>query len=144
VERRLRDLPADDPGLAQALAAALDGSGPALRVLPPGTATPAPSPAPLPAPDEPHAEGSAPDERRVPEGVAVVLRTSGSTGAPRDVLLSAAALRASGAATLRRIGGPGAWLLVLPPDHVAGLQVLARAALTGAEVRIAPPGPFRP
>jgi O-succinylbenzoic acid--CoA ligase len=123
VDSPLRDLPADDPHLAGALAAALDGSGPALRVLAPGAA--------------PH------DEPHVPEGVAVVLRTSGSTGAPRDVLLSAAALRASGEATLRRIGGPGSWLLVLPPDHVAGLQVLARATLSGTVARVAPAGPFR-
>jgi O-succinylbenzoic acid--CoA ligase len=147
VDRPLRDLPADDPHLAGALAAALDGSGPALRVLAPGAATR----------DEPGAVGpgsahdeagaalarSAHDEPHVPEGVAVVLRTSGSTGAPRDVLLSAAALRASGEATLRRIGGPGSWLLVLPPDHVAGLQVLARAALSAAVVHAAPAGPFR-
>lgn len=124
MDRPLRDLAADDPHLAEALAVALDGSGPALRVLAPG--------------------GLAPhDEPRVPEGVAVVLRTSGSTGAPRDVLLPAAALRASGEATLRRIGGPGTWLLVLPPDHVAGLQVLARAALSGTVAHVAPGGPFR-
>ena len=129
MDRPLRDLAADYPHLAAALAAALDGSGPALRVLAPGAAVTRPA--------------SAHDEPHVPEGVAVVLRTSGSTGAPRDVLLSAAALRASGEATLRRIGGPGSWLLVLPPDHVAGLQVLARAALSGAVAHVAPGGPFR-
>lgn len=126
MDRPLRDLAGDDPHLPEALAVALDGSGPALRVL-----------AREPSVDSSH------DERRVPAGVAVVLRTSGSTGAPRDVLLSAAALRASGEATLRRIGGPGSWLLVLPADHVAGLQVIARAALSGTTAVTAQPGPFR-
>jgi O-succinylbenzoic acid--CoA ligase len=126
VDRPLRDLAGDDPHLPEALAVALDGSGPALRVL-----------ARRPAVDSSH------DEPRVPASVAVVVRTSGSTGAPRDVLLSAAALRASGEATLRRIGGPGSWLLVLPPDHVAGLQVIARAALSGTAAVVAPPGSFQ-
>lgn len=167
MDRPLRDLTADDPHLVVALAAALDGSGPALRVLArgadeatagghddarddlrPGSHDDAGDRAPDETGREPHGgtgTGS-PDEAgpRVPAGVAVVLRTSGSTGTPRDVLLSAAALRASGEATLRRIGGPGAWLLVLPPDHVAGLQVLARAAMAGTAAHVAPSGPFRP
>ncbi|MGA9345221.1 MAG: AMP-binding protein [Nocardioidaceae bacterium] len=62
---------------------------------------------------------------------ALTVRTSGSTGQPKDVLLSAAALRASAAATLARIGGPGQWVLALPAHYVAGLQVLIRSALAG-------------
>jgi O-succinylbenzoic acid--CoA ligase len=127
VDRPLRDVTTDDPRLASALAAALDGSGPAVRPVPPG--------------------GAGSDERtsdeRVPTGVAVVLRTSGSTGAPRDVMLSATALRASAAATRHRLGGPGDWLLALPPDHVAGLQVLLRALAAGTGAHRMPPGPFR-
>ena len=41
------------------------------------------------------------------------------------------ALRASASATHERLGGPGAWLLALPAEHIAGLQVLLRAALAG-------------
>jgi O-succinylbenzoic acid--CoA ligase len=61
----------------------------------------------------------------------IVLGTSGSSGARKWVQLSAAALSASAAATQARLGGPGRWLLALPTEHVAGLQVLVRAALAG-------------
>ncbi|WP_275006279.1 AMP-binding protein [Promicromonospora iranensis] len=70
----------------------------------------------------------------VPAGTALVLRTSGSTGNPREVALSAAALRASAEATHARLGGPGHWLLVLPPTHVAGVQVITRSLVTGRGV----------
>jgi O-succinylbenzoic acid--CoA ligase len=59
------------------------------------------------------------------------VRTSGSSGAPKDVMLSATALRASATATLRRLGGPGQWTLALPPHYVAGLQVIVRSLLAG-------------
>ena len=65
----------------------------------------------------------------------VFVATSGSTGRPRVVVLRPAALRASAAATAARLGGPGHWLLALPADHVAGVQVVVRALLAGA-----PPG----
>ena len=64
-----------------------------------------------------------------PEPLSV--RTSGSTSGPKDVLLSASAVTASATATLRRIGGPGRWLLALPPHYVAGLQVITRSVLAG-------------
>ena len=60
------------------------------------------------------------------------MATSGSTGRPRLVVLRPAALRASAAATAARLGGPGRWLLALPADHVAGVQVVVRALLAGA------------
>ena len=63
----------------------------------------------------------------------VVVPTSGSTGEPRRVKISATALRASGEATAARLGGHGAWLLALPTTHVAGLQVVARSVLAGTE-----------
>jgi O-succinylbenzoic acid--CoA ligase len=61
--------------------------------------------------------------------VSVFVRTSGSTGEPKDVALSASAVRASAAATLSRLGGPGSWLLALPAHYVAGLQVIVRSHL---------------
>ncbi|HEY3896240.1 MAG TPA: o-succinylbenzoate--CoA ligase [Pseudonocardiaceae bacterium] len=61
----------------------------------------------------------------------IVLGTSGSTGAAKWVVLSAAALSASATATHARLGGPGRWLLALPAQHVAGLQILVRGALAG-------------
>ena len=64
-----------------------------------------------------------------PEPLAVA--TSGSTGEPKRVLLSRRALRASATATADRLGGPGQWVLNLPPTYVAGLQVLFRSVLAG-------------
>lgn len=79
-----------------------------------------------------------------PPGTALVLRTSGSTGDPREVALSTAALRASAEATHERLGGPGRWLLVLPPTHVAGVQVVNRTVVAGTEVRVGELTPFTP
>lgn len=64
-------------------------------------------------------------------GAHLVVPTSGSTGEPRRVRLSADALHASGTATAARLGGHGSWLLALPTTHVAGLQVVARSVLAG-------------
>jgi O-succinylbenzoic acid--CoA ligase len=61
----------------------------------------------------------------------LVVETSGSTGRPKRVVLSRAALRASADATHRWLGGPGQWLLNLPPVYVAGLQVLFRSLRAG-------------
>src|SRR5690606_3088818 len=68
----------------------------------------------------------------VPDGTAAVIATSGSSGVPKKVILSAAALKASGAATAERIGS-GRWTLALPAGYVAGLQVLARSLLAGTD-----------
>lgn len=61
------------------------------------------------------------------------VRTSGSTGAPKDVMLGRAAMLASARSALERLGGPGHWLLALPAQYVAGLQVLLRALVAGTE-----------
>ena len=104
------------PAVVAELRHALDGvlaGGPALAPIGPGSdAGPVDS-----GPDPGH----------------VVVTTSGSTGAPKRVLLPAAALRASAGATSRRLGGPGRWLLALPAQHVAGLQVLVRSTLAGTD-----------
>ena len=118
-----RDAPTTTDALIAALAAALDGSGPAvLATAPPRAQAP---------------------EGDVPGCVALVVQTSGSTGDARGVMLSAAALRASAAATEARLGGPGRWLLALPTTHVAGLQVLVRSVLAGTVPVAVPAGPFR-
>ena len=62
---------------------------------------------------------------------AAVIATSGSTGAPKGVVLSRAAIHASVDATCARLGGVGDWALALPPYYIAGLMVLARASLAG-------------
>ena len=63
----------------------------------------------------------------------LVIATSGSTGRPKRVLLSRDAMRASANATHERLGGPGRWVLNLPPTHVAGVQVLYRSVLAGED-----------
>ncbi|MDQ3826652.1 MAG: o-succinylbenzoate--CoA ligase [Actinomycetota bacterium] len=83
----------------------------------------------------PLAAGQVPPSRDPGPGQAV-LSTSGSSGAHKWVQLSGAALSASAAATHTRLGGAGAWLLALPTHHVAGLQVLVRAALAGGRPEI--------
>jgi O-succinylbenzoic acid--CoA ligase len=67
----------------------------------------------------------------IDDDVALVVTTSGTTGAPKGALLTSAALTASAAATHDRLGGPGRWLLALPPYHIAGAQVLVRSLLAG-------------
>jgi O-succinylbenzoic acid--CoA ligase len=127
------------------LAAALDGTGPA--ILPLDAGLPAKRLAELIAALDPasieDAEGvttvrSAQNEG-VAEGTAVVVGTSGSTGAPKGVELSAAALRHSARASLDRVGAkPGErWLCCLPATHVAGLQVLVRSLVSGTEAVLA-------
>ena len=129
------------PRLVELLAAALDGTGPA--ILPLDAGLPAGRLAELIAALGPgsieDAEGvttvrSAQNEG-VAEGTAVVVGTSGSTGTPKGVELSAAALRHSAQACLQRVSArPGErWLCCLPATHVAGLQVLVRSLVSGTE-----------
>lgn len=63
----------------------------------------------------------------------LVIATSGSTGEPKRVVLSRDAMRASALATQERLGGPGQWVLNLPPSYVAGVQVLYRSVVAGTE-----------
>ncbi|ROR89505.1 AMP-binding protein [Nocardioides aurantiacus] len=63
----------------------------------------------------------------------LVVATSGSTGRPKRVVLSRDALRASARATHERLGGPGQWVLGLPPTYVAGVQVLFRSVVAGTD-----------
>lgn len=63
----------------------------------------------------------------------LVVATSGTTGDPKYAQLGAPQLRASATATHQVLGGPGAWLLPLPPHHIAGMQVLLRSLAAGYE-----------
>jgi len=76
----------------------------------------------------------------VPLGTALVVRTSGTTGAARGVVLSHAALHHGVDASLRRLGctPDDRWLCVLPLHHVAGLLVVLRARALGTEPIVHP------
>ncbi|MET7329588.1 AMP-binding protein [Nonomuraea sp. NPDC005650] len=119
------------PGLFAAVRDALSGAGPAVLPLAPGH-----SEAAVAALRPTHVDGALrSDGEGVPSDVAVVIATSGSTGVPKGVLLSATALRASAAASLRRVAASKGerWLCCLPVAHISGLQVLVRALLSESE-----------
>ncbi len=103
------------PTLAN-VGAALDGSGP-----------------PLLTSTEPRVVAALhPDEPLEDDDVRIVVPTSGSTGEPKGVLLTAENLLASARAAATVLG-QGQWLLAIPPSHVGGLQVLVRSLLAGTE-----------
>ncbi|MDP1712828.1 MAG: AMP-binding protein [Candidatus Nanopelagicaceae bacterium] len=69
----------------------------------------------------------------VPERIAVVTTTTGSTGKPKEVGLSASALRSSARAShsyLEAAFGQ-VWSLLLPLTHIAGVNVLVRSLELG-------------
>ncbi len=102
-----------DPVL-KALMAALHGEGPAVEIV-------------LDEHGEPQA---LPVETGVEEA-AVVVRTSGSTGTPKATILTVEALAASSMSTAVALRGEGQWLLALPLQYVAGVQVLVRSLYAG-------------
>lgn len=77
------------------------------------------------------------DPAPLDERTDLVVATSGSTGVPKGVELSRAAVETNARAGLERLGANGApWLGLLPLDHLAGLQVVLRARLGGGELRL--------
>jgi O-succinylbenzoic acid--CoA ligase len=145
--------PGTDGGrLLEALAGALDGTGPA--ILPLDASLPRARLDELIAAFAPATVETAQDYQRpsaagrrrqgsagrgvrspgVADEVAVVLATSGSTGMPKGAELTAAALTASARASLDRLGAaPGErWLCCLPAHHISGLGIFVRSLLAGS------------
>ena len=123
--RPLAVVPAEPQAVLAALREALSRDGPA--ILPRDTEARPGQPA-LPA--------------EVPQRVALVVETSGSTGVPKRVALSADALLASAAASESVLGGPGQWLLALPAHYIAGVNVLVRSITSGTQPVILGGGHF--
>jgi o-succinylbenzoate---CoA ligase len=77
----------------------------------------------------------------VEEGDALVVATSGTSGAPKGVVLTHAAVGASAAATTARLGldpRRHTWLACLPLAHIGGLAVVTRALLTATPLVVMP------
>ena len=139
------------PRLLELLAAALDGSGPAIApvdaALPPARLAEqlaALAPATVEDTDGVITPVRSAREEGAAEGTAVIVATSGSTGAPKGAELSAAALLHSARASLARIGArPGErWLCCLPPRTSPGSRCWC-ARWSAAPTRYWPTGPTR-
>ena len=109
--------------LLPALAAAMDGTGPAIGLLPGSGSTAYRSMiSTAVGPDAP-----------VPAQVAVVAATSGSTGNPAGVMLPGSSLRAAARGFAERAGQPEGhrWVAALPLHHAGGLMVAVRSVVAG-------------
>lgn len=78
--------------------------------------------------------------RGVESGDALVLASSGTTGAPKGIVLTHTAVAASASASSKRLGvGPmDHWLACLPLSHVGGLSVVTRALHMGTKLTVHP------
>ncbi|MCW8944573.1 MAG: o-succinylbenzoate--CoA ligase [Sedimenticola sp.] len=70
------------------------------------------------------------------ENIQLLIATSGTTGDPKGVMLTAANLMASAAASEDRLGlaAGDSWLACLPLFHIGGLSILLRCLAVGARV----------
>ena len=100
---RIDPITVDALALRDALARALDG-GPALSLAPIS-------------------------HQSVPEQIALLILTGGTTGAAKLVALSADAMRASASLSNRELGAKTSdrWSLSLPLHHIAGINQLLRS-----------------
>ncbi|MEX0593046.1 MAG: AMP-binding protein [Nitriliruptoraceae bacterium] len=74
----------------------------------------------------------------IPDDTALIVATSGSTAAPKGVVLSHRAVTASTTASLARLGARQGevFTLALPLHHVAGIQILLRSWACGTDAEI--------
>lgn len=85
-----------------------------------------------------HGETALTDGRPVEPGDAVVVATSGTSGAPRGAVHTHAGIEHAAFATATALGVADdvRWLACLPLDHVGGLSVVTRALATGAGLEV--------
>ena len=78
--------------------------------------------------------------RPVGDDDALVVVTSGTTGEPRGVVLTHAAVAASATASSARLGvtADDHWIACLPLSHVGGLSVVTRALHVGSGLTVLP------
>jgi len=76
----------------------------------------------------------------LPADAAMIVFTSGTTGAPRAAVLTRAALLASAAASAANLGwqDDDCWLLAMPIARVGGLSILTRCLAARRAVALAP------
>jgi len=79
-------------------------------------------------------------DTELPESVMTLLFTSGTTGTPKAVPLTAANWEAAVGASAAHLGhtSDDEWLIAMPLHHVGGLSVLFRSAYVGGRVRMLP------
>lgn len=90
--------------------------------------------------DDDGSRAELPDPLPVEEGDALVVATSGTTGAPKGAVHTHAAVEYAAFATATALGvDPDVrWLACLPLSHVGGLSVVLRALVTGADLEVHP------
>jgi|GEM_PF-3256718 len=76
----------------------------------------------------------------LPTNAAVLIATSGSSGTPKIIPLTAQQLLASASRVNEKLGvtSNSAWLLSLMPAHIGGLSIIVRAVVAGCAVVIPP------
>lgn len=110
------------------------------RLPPPARAALVDALAPTSVIDVSGSEVTLADGRPVEPGDALVIATSGTTGAARGVVLTHDAVAAAAEASNRRLGVTAAdhWLACLPLAHVGGLSVVTRALHAGCNLSVHP------
>ncbi len=95
----------------------------------------------LPPPARARALAAARPEEPVEDGDALVVATSGTSGAPKAVVLTHEAVRASALAVSTSMEvdpSSDRWLACLPLAHMGGLAVITRALVTGTPLDVHP------